>query len=120
IPSYIKPLSEVVESIEQTVREQKATELLTEQGAELIAQLRSGTSFEQLAEEAELSLESVTGVDRSDMEQPRSVLSVAFNMPRPDAGPVIDGRVVGGDYILVELLAVNAPESVEDKQQHAA
>ncbi|HEY7886494.1 MAG TPA: SurA N-terminal domain-containing protein [Cellvibrionaceae bacterium] len=120
-PSYIKPLAEVTAEVEQIVREQKVNALLAEQGDELAAQLRAGTNFEQLAEEASLSLVAVEEVARSNTEQPRNVLSVAFDMPKPAGNSsVVEGRLSGGDYVLVELLAVNTPAPADNTEQRAA
>lgn len=121
VESYIKPLAEVTADIEGILREQKASQLLAQQGEQLLEALRSGRSLEELAAESALEVVSLTEASRSDREHPRSAMELAFAMPRPASeDAVVDGTLGNGNYVLVELLAVNLPDTEERQQEREA
>ena len=119
--SYIKPLEEVSAEIEAVLREQQARQLLTERGEALLAQLREGKALPSLAEEASLEVVNLTEVSRDSMEHPRSVLELAFSMPKPSADAAsVDGTFAADDYVLVELTDVQVPSPDERPEQRQA
>lgn len=110
-PSFVRPMAEVSEEITTTLREQKAASQLAEKGEALQQRLEAGASFAELAESEGLEVTSLEAVERSNMEQPRAVVEFAFSMARPaDQGTTVDGFGANGEYTVLELSAVNAPE----------
>ncbi|MDO3382320.1 SurA N-terminal domain-containing protein [Gilvimarinus algae] len=108
-PSYVKPLAEVSDQIRANLSEEKAAQLLAEQGKALEQALASGTDFAEVAEQYGVEVIQLEAIARGDMEQPRAVVEFAFSLPRPEAGPVIDGVARSGEYTVVRLTAVNIP-----------
>lgn len=119
--SYIQPLDEVRDQIVEQLKQDKATALLAEQGQSIVEQLRNGADIETVAEEAGLHVNSVSSIQRSDMEQPRRVVEFAFSLPSPEADePVIAGKSVAGEYMVVQLNEVTLPEGELSDEQKSA
>lgn len=119
--SYIQPLDDVREQIVSQLKQDKAMALLAEQGQSIVEQLRSGVSIESVAEEAGLQVKSATSIQRSDMEQPRRVVEFAFSLPSPEGDePVVAGKSVAGEYMVVKVNEVDVPEGELSAEQKSA
>src|SRR5690606_16377960 len=106
---------------EVTLRDQKARQLLVQKGEQMLETLRSGSSLEALAAESAMEVVSLTEASRNDMEHPRSALELAFAMPKPTSDEaVVDGTLGNGNYVLIELLAVNVPDTGERQEEREA
>ena len=107
-PSQVKPIADVREQIVNTLKDQKARTLLNEQGAKMIAGLKSGAKFDELAKTNSLELKQVKAVTRSNAEIDSGVLRYAFTMGKPTANTLSYGTVMtaSGDLAVVVLEAV--------------
>ena len=106
------PLDEVREAVSERYRAQRARELAREQGEALLAQLRAGTSLTALAAAEGLEQVALPALRRDDREQPQELVNAVFQVPRPAAGEIGHAGVplANGDYVLIELTAVNDGE----------
>lgn len=113
-PSHVKPLANVQEQITNTLKDQKAKALLTEQAAKLIADLKSGASFSELSKAVGAELKQVKAATRSTAEVDADVLRYAFTMNKPISGAPTFGSVItaSGDMAVVAVEAVT-PGSYE-------
>ncbi|HTF98750.1 MAG TPA: SurA N-terminal domain-containing protein [Cellvibrio sp.] len=107
-PSQVKLIADVREQIVNTLKDQKARTLLNEQGAKMIAGLKSGAKFDELAKTNSLELKQVKAVTRSNAEIDSGVLRYAFTMGKPTANTLSYGTVMtaSGDLAVVVLEAV--------------
>ncbi len=113
-PSQVKPLANVQEQITNTLKDQKAKALLSEQAAKLIVDLKSGTNFSDLSKTAGIELKHAKAATRSTAEVDAEVLRYAFTMNKPVAGALTYGNVItaSGDMAVVAIEAVT-PGSYE-------
>jgi peptidyl-prolyl cis-trans isomerase D len=110
LPPEPRPLESVAQEISQMLRNQMARETLQASADAMIAALRSGSSFADLAGEAGVELTNLVNVDRRDNRAPR-VVPAAF-------GLVVDGVAydsVSMGYQGVAVMAVSnvVPGSLE-------
>jgi peptidyl-prolyl cis-trans isomerase D len=107
-PSQIKPIADVREQISNTLKDQKARTLLSEQAAKLIADLKSGAKFDELTKANSVELKQVKAATRSSADVDSDVLRYAFSMSKPKAGTASYGSVMtsAGDIAVVALEAV--------------
>lgn len=119
--SFIQPLEVVSSDIESILREERAAQLLSEQGEALLGELRSGAELAVVAEQAGLEAKTATAVSRDQMEHSRAALGLAFAMPAPEEGATsVAGRLATGEYVLVELLGVHLPAEEENAEEELA
>ena len=113
-PSQVKPLASVQEQIINTLKDQKAKTLLTEQATKLIADLKSGANLSELSKVAGVELKQAKAVTRSTAEIDADVLRYAFTMNKPAPGASTFGSVTtaNGDIAVVAVEAVT-PGSYE-------
>ncbi|MEN0037490.1 MAG: SurA N-terminal domain-containing protein [Cellvibrio sp.] len=113
-PSQVKPIADVQEQILNTLKDQKTAALLNEQGAKLIADLKSGANFAELSKTAAVELKSVEAATRSNAEINPDVLRFAFSMSKPSANTSSFGSVLTstGDLAVVAVGAIT-PGSFE-------
>ncbi|MCC7413275.1 MAG: SurA N-terminal domain-containing protein [Gammaproteobacteria bacterium] len=102
-----RPLEEVRERIRTELVAEKARQMASDFGHELLVKLRAGGG--PIADAASLQWQQARGVDRHAVEVNRAVLRHAFKLPRPQPGkPVYDGVPLGtGDYAIIELQEVH-------------
>ncbi len=107
-PSQIKPIADVREQISNTLKDQKARTLLSEQAAKLIADLKSGAKFDELTKANSVELKQVKAATRSSADVDSDVLRYVFSMSKPKAGTASYGSVMtsAGDIAVVALEAV--------------
>lgn len=113
-PSQVKPLADAQEQISNTLKDQKTAALLNEQGAKLIADLKSGGDFAELSKAASVELKKVEAATRSNAEINSDVLRFAFSMSKPSENASTFGSVLTstGDLAVVAVGAVT-PGSFE-------
>jgi len=114
LPPEPMALETVAQEISQTLRNQKAREALQASADELIAALREGKSFTELAAEVGVEVISMNDVDRRDNRAPR-VISEAFGLQ-------VDGVAYGSvsmGYQGLSVIAVSdvVPGSLEGLSQ---
>jgi peptidyl-prolyl cis-trans isomerase D len=114
LPPEPMALETVAQEISQTLRNQKAREALQASADELIAALREGKSFTELAADVGVEVISMNDVDRRDNRAPR-VISEAFGLQ-------VDGVAYGSvsmGYQGLSVIAVSdvVPGSLEGLSQ---
>ncbi|AKS41641.1 SurA N-terminal domain-containing protein [Wenzhouxiangella marina] len=108
LPSVVRPLEEVSDGIRERLRLEGAADLARARADALLARIESGevASFETLAEEEGLTLETVEAMGRFDFEQGLDFVREVFRLPRPAGESVYDILDKGRDFALVRLDAV--------------
>ena len=108
--SQVKQLSEVQEQITNILKDQKTKAELEKQAAELIASLKSGSSFEEVSKSAGVELKQVKDATRNAANENPDVISRAFSMAKPAAnGASFDTVITAtGDMAVIALEAVKA------------
>ena len=112
IPESVLPLAEVRDKIVDDIKFLRGSELTEKAGKEILADLRSGKSFEAVAAERNISWQDAEGVTRSDVKVNLSILRTAFRLGRSQNTTPLYGSVVmgTGDYAVIATLAVRDPE----------
>ncbi len=115
-PSTRQALDEVRDDIVEIVKTRKGREQAQAKGQQLLDQLQSGSSLEQIASNQSLELIDLGAVKRNDEAVDRDVLNAAFTMAKPvDDDLVYEGITeVDGDYTLIELSAVELAETDDE------
>ncbi|AQT59429.1 SurA N-terminal domain-containing protein [Cellvibrio sp. PSBB023] len=113
-PSQVKPLAEVKEQIVNTLKDQKARVLLSEQSNKFIADLNAGSTLADLSVAAGLESKEFKEATRNTADADGDVLRHAFSMSKPAAGKPSVGNVMtsGGDMAIVVVQSVS-PGSFE-------
>lgn len=112
-----RPLEEVRDDIEDTLRFERAVELAESQAAEHVAALREGRlDTAALAEQLGQSWTTHEATRRSSSDVAPALLRSVFAMPRPGAESAVYGhfRQPDGSQWIVQLNGVATPQSLED------
>lgn len=121
-PAKPKPLAEVRDEIEEQLRRQAMRDAAAKQGADAVARLKKGESWDHVMSDLKLQPAGRRFVTRQDQIAPMAVLNAAFEVPRdqvqPDK-PYIGGTVTDqGNYAVWSLTAVRTPDvSAEPAEQ---
>jgi peptidyl-prolyl cis-trans isomerase D len=119
-PSYVLPLAEVREQIKNRLTLERAQELITEQGLQLVSDIKSGKAITEVAETVEAELKLVDSLTRNDTDAGAEVVNFAFSLPKPTEGPVVSGLLTrNGDYLVLAVNSIGAGEenmTAEEKQ----
>jgi peptidyl-prolyl cis-trans isomerase D len=122
-PSKTKSLSEVKQQIEDTLKDQKARAVLTEQSQKFIADIKAGSSLADLNSAANLEIKEFKEATRNSAGVDTDVLRYAFSMPKPSANQPAVGNVItsAGDMAIVVLSAVSSGvgNNVAEEQRSA-
>lgn len=118
-----KTLDDVREQVQQTLKSEKANELLSARLEEAEQRLAAGESASAIAEGDEFAsaLEALV-LDRQSAELDPQVVSRVFALPHPDADTVVtdDTEMNNGDLLALRLDAVQVPElEAADEQEPA-
>ncbi len=112
--AYLSDLETVREEIVDILSERQARELLAAEGADLADRARE-MGLAAAAEDAGLELNFAEAAARVDTEHNRDAVQLAFSLPRPEARGVVGSRhTQRGDYLVLELSAVNEPDIAEN------
>ena len=124
VPSKIKPLETIRDQIISDIRFLQAGKLQRETGEKILNKLNSGATLDEIGAEFSVEWQHAEDISRSDVSIKRAVLRRAFDLNRPkDDKPVYGGVALGtGDYAVIALTGVSAPETIyekdiEEKQQ---
>jgi peptidyl-prolyl cis-trans isomerase D len=119
-PAARRPLAEVRAQIERILRQQQAGSQARALGQELLAQLRSGASLENLAAKHGLKVQGAKRVTRDETAGvDRRIVEAAFHAPRPAAStPHYDMVELGSQG--VALLALLKVEDADPAKADAA
>lgn len=108
-PSEPRPLAEVREDVEQTIRAERAAAAAQEAADALLAAARDGATLEELAGQAGSEAQRREGVARSGAGVDRAIVETVFSMPRPIDGErsLMLARMGQRNFALVELHGVS-------------
>lgn len=120
-PAEMKPLEQVRQQIETTLRKQKTRELAASKADELLAQLRSGTALDSVAQNSGFDLRQPGFIGRADTSQPPSVVEKAFALGKPAKGETryATAGLPGGGTAVVAVSEVRDgdPAAMSDQQR---
>ncbi len=105
----VKPLAEVRGQIVKILQEEAARAKTAAAAKTLLQHLNKGETLTALATQDKLAVKQVQGLRRTDAGLPASLVTMAFQLPRPDKGQASYGSVMldNGDYAVLMLQAVH-------------
>jgi peptidyl-prolyl cis-trans isomerase D len=113
----LQPLAQVQEKIKSELIRIKAREQSLKSGTDAIADLKSGKTLDDLAQEWPSSISDLGFIQRNQSGINAAVLGRAFSMPKPDQGMVFDGlSQANGEYVVLELSAVLSNDANVDRE----
>lgn len=114
-PEQIKPLADVREQIEQQLTSQRIAEESARKAQDVLKQIASGKSAEEVAKEQGLEYKSHDKVTRTSFEVGSAILQKAFSLARPtDNEPVLDlVSLPDGSAVVIRLTSAE-DGSIED------
>jgi len=117
----LRPFEEVRDTVAEALRIDAGVELAGERGAQLLARLEAGDSFEDVATEFELVVPQAKVLTRSAPDVSPEVLAAIFRAPRPagDSPAYHSARLVNGAYAVYRLDAVTPgrPDAIPQQQR---
>ena len=112
-----QPLEQVRERIKSELVQIKAREQSLKLGTDAIADLRSGKTLDDLAQQWSSSISDLGFIERNQSGINAAVLGRAFSMPKPEQGMVFDGlSQANGEYVVLELSAVLSNDANVDRE----
>jgi peptidyl-prolyl cis-trans isomerase D len=113
----LRSLEQVQERIKSELIQIKAREKSLKLGTDAIADLKSGKTLDDLAQEWSSSISDLGFIQRNQPGINAAVLGRAFSMPKPDQGTVFDGlSQANGEYVVLELSAVLSNDANVDRE----
>lgn len=108
LPSVVRPLEEVAESIRTRLRLERAADRAREHAQSLMAEIQSGAvdSLEALAEREGMELEVIEGLARFDFQHGADFIQQAFRLAAPTDGSSLYILDKGRDFAITRLDAV--------------
>ncbi len=117
------PLDQVREQVAAELRAERRAEQAEQRAEALLAQLRDGTSFETVAAEAEVQVQTASDIRRTAIDVDQAIVAEAFRVPHPDAGSASFARVeLGGDrqaLLAVTEVVDGDPQAVSAAERSA-
>jgi peptidyl-prolyl cis-trans isomerase D len=101
-----QPLDEISDTVKQRLVDEKARQLATSKGAELLGSIRDqGTTLEDAATALHTTVQQTGMVRRNAADHPAPVVAKAFTLDAPVEGkPVYTGfELPQGDYVILAL-----------------
>lgn len=117
-PPQVQPLAEVRGQIVANLRRERGAAAAAKAGADALAKLRAGESFDQVLRAARLKADAPRFVGRGDPELPVELREAVFQMAKPAEGKP-QHRLVpvdGGATALVEVSGVRSVPAIDDPQ----
>ena len=113
----LRSLEQVQDRIKSELIQIKAREKSLKLGTDAIADLKSGKTLDDLAQEWSSSISDLGFIQRNQPGINAAVLGRAFSMPKPDQGTVFDGlSQANGEYVVLELSAVLSNDANVDRE----
>jgi len=119
-PAQPLSLEEAREEIENALKRQKAREQLSQRAEELLAQIKSGTTLAQLAEQNDdIVLQQYEALERNTPVIDSAARELAFrlNPSEPDVPAVGSVSLVNGDQAVVAVLDINSAAETDDSSK---
>jgi len=111
-PAQAQPLEEVQQQVRAELVNQKMSELSLKAGTQALADLESGKSLDDLANEWSSAVADHGFVTRNQSEIAPAILTRSFSMSKPEQGLIYDGLSAGaGEYVIIELSAVMSSDA---------
>jgi peptidyl-prolyl cis-trans isomerase D len=111
-PAQARPLEEVQQQVRAELVKQKLVERSLKAGTQALADLKSGKSLDDVAQEWSTTIADHGFVERNQSEVTPAILSRSFSMSKPEQGLVYDGlSLSGGEYVIIELSAVMSSDA---------
>mgnify|MGYP001546689087 FL=1 len=104
-PATARPLDDVREDVQQQLLDSRARELARVHGDELLARLRGGTPFADIAAGEGLELADSGLIDRQSQTAEPRLVQETFLLPAPDTDSISATGITlaSGDYVLLQL-----------------
>jgi peptidyl-prolyl cis-trans isomerase D len=104
-PATARPLDDVREDVQQQLLDSRARELARVHGDELLARLRGGTPFADIAAGEGLEVADSGLIDRQSQTAEPRLVQEAFLLPAPatDSISATGITLASGDYVLLQL-----------------
>ncbi len=120
-PEAVMSIEDVKGSVVESVKQSKASELLAQQSEEVLAKIKSGEDFSELATAMEYKLEEARDIQRQNVELSRELVEGVFSLAKPVDAPIV-GKVelTSGDIALVSLSSVKAGDLTSVSEQELA
>jgi hypothetical protein len=114
----ILPLSEVRDRVISDIKFMRGGSLTEKAGKEILAELRSGRTFVDIASGRNVEWLNAEGVTRTDISVNRAILRTAFRMGRPREQETLFGGVAlgTGEYAVIAILAAHDPDPASIKE----
>lgn len=108
LPSVVRPLEEVADSIRTRLVRERSADLARARAEALLAEVENGEidSLEALAEREGKDVEVIDGMARFDFQHGADFIEQAFRLPVPSNGPEFYLLDKGRDFALTRLEAV--------------
>jgi len=108
LPSVVRPLEAVSDSIRTRLRSERASEMASERAQSLLVEIESGDvdSLEALAEREGKELEIIEDMARFDFQHGSDFIQQVFRLPTPIDGPDFYVLDKGRDFAITRLDAV--------------
>lgn len=125
-PARDQALTEVEDQVRTALMQQKMRELATQKAEAIVAKLKEGSDLASVSEEFGISWKENVEVTRQSGDVSRSVISTAFEMPKPaetgvsakkvglpsgDQEIIVLSKVIEGEYALSDTEATQAKTS---------
>ena len=110
---YIKPLNDVRTEVIATIRLERAKEKISKIGEEIVTQLRSGITLNEISSHSDIEWITAEKVKRDDVSVNRAILRRTFESGKPTDKPIITSQRLGsGDYAII--IISNAHDELSD------
>lgn len=120
-PAEPRPLAEVRAQIEARLKVQAARDAAAKKGAEVLAQLEQGKSWEEVAKALSIQPVGQRFIGRDDAIAPSAVVRAAFEVPRTTVSkekPFLAGVTTDdGNYAVYAVTAVRDPDPAQEPQK---
>ncbi len=117
-----RPLAEVRDSIVAALRKQRGSQLALQAAQDAEKKLQSGTPFDDIVKQLNVTSEPARFVGRKDPTIPAQLRDTVFNSPKPVDRPVFRSVALQtGGAVVVAVTAIRADTPAgSDKEQEAA
>ncbi len=117
----LRPLTEVKDSINEKLADEKLEILMKEESEKLLVELRDGETIEALAKENNLDWQVVLSASRRVTEQNPEINAEVFKLNTPNGSPTYDYFIMkNGDFVVASLESVSSGDysSAEESVQN--
>ena len=112
IAESVQSLAEVRDRVIDDIKHIRGSALTEKAGKEVLADLQSGKSFEDVATARNITWQDADGISRSDVQVNRAILRTAFRLGKSqDNKPLYSSVALGtGDFAVIAMLGTHDPD----------